>query len=112
MRTNMEYDPNAFKDVPSDPYVIDLTECKTYTDVHLAIKNGLDFPDYYGENLSALWDSGYDFCVRPPGEKSFIVEFRGTANLPKDAKETFEDTWPIFIRLRKEFPEATFKIVS
>ncbi len=32
---------------------------KTISDFHKTIKKQLNFPDYYGENLDALWD-----CIR------------------------------------------------
>lgn len=36
-------------------------EIRTKEDFHKKIKELLDFPDYYGENLDALWDclTGY-----------------------------------------------------
>lgn len=36
--------------------IIDGERIKTTDDFHLEIKEKLEFPDYYGENLDALWD--------------------------------------------------------
>lgn len=36
--------------------IIDGERIKTIDDFHLEIKKQLEFPDYYGENLDALWD--------------------------------------------------------
>ncbi|MBQ7356351.1 MAG: barstar family protein [Clostridia bacterium] len=37
-------------------YKIDFSNVENYRDIHKTIKEALDFPDYYGENLDALWD--------------------------------------------------------
>ena len=37
-------------------YIADFKDVHTYLEIHKALKDGLDFPDYYGENLDALWD--------------------------------------------------------
>lgn len=39
-----------------DTYTLDFRSVKYYTHVHWVIKEGLDFPDYYGENWDAFWD--------------------------------------------------------
>ncbi len=36
--------------------VIDLTNCKSVGEIHLRIKEALDFPDGYGEHWDAFWD--------------------------------------------------------
>ncbi len=37
---------------------------KNIDDFHKTIKRQLNFPDYYGENLDALWDCVR--CIDPP----------------------------------------------
>ena len=37
-------------------YKVDLSEVKDYIEIHEVLKRDLDFPDYYGGNLDALWD--------------------------------------------------------
>lgn len=48
-----------------DTYTIDFTNVKHYTQIHLIIKSALDFPDYYGQTLDALWDCLTDMVGRP-----------------------------------------------
>ena len=48
-----------------DPYIIDFSNLKTHWDIHRIIKEGLDFPEYYGGNLDALWDFLTDMVGRP-----------------------------------------------
>ena len=42
-------------------YTVDFKGVKYYLEIHKALKDGLKFPDYYGENLDALWDCLTDF---------------------------------------------------
>ena len=37
-------------------YKVDFSEVKHFMDIHEVLKRDLDFPDYYGGNLDALWD--------------------------------------------------------
>lgn len=37
-------------------YSIDLTKARTIGEIHAIIKATLHFPEWYGENLDALWD--------------------------------------------------------
>ena len=47
-----------------DPYVIDFSNMKTHWEIHQIIKEGLDFPDYYGCNWDAFWDCLTDMVGR------------------------------------------------
>ena len=49
-------DKNAFRYIPDDPVVLELTGCGTLDEVHERIKRAFGFPDYYGENRNAMWD--------------------------------------------------------
>ena len=40
-------------------YSIDFSNVQYYMEIHNTIKKALDFPDYYGGSLDALWD-----CLR------------------------------------------------
>ena len=35
---------------------IDFSKCRYANEIHAEIKNALNFPEHYGENLDALWD--------------------------------------------------------
>ena len=48
-----------------DPYVIDFTNVNYYIEMHYAIREGLDFPDYYGCNWDAFWDCLTDMIGEP-----------------------------------------------
>ena len=42
-------------------YTVDFKDVHYYLEIHKALKDGLKLPDYYGENLDALWDCLTDF---------------------------------------------------
>ena len=48
-----------------DIYTIDFTNVNYYIEMHYAIREGLDFPDYYGCNWSAFWDCLTDMVGDP-----------------------------------------------
>ena len=50
-----------FKDI----YTIDFSKVEYYTEIHAIIKKALDFPDYYGGSLDALWDCLRDMVGDP-----------------------------------------------
>ena len=48
-----------------EKYTLDFTNVNHYFEMHFAIKEALDFPDYYGCNWDALWDCLTDMTGRP-----------------------------------------------
>lgn len=49
---------------------IRFNRCKSPLELHLIIKNTFGFPDFYGNNLSALWDSLWEYC--PPDTVIYV----------------------------------------
>ena len=45
-------------------YTVDFKDVRGYLEIHKALKDGLDLPDYYGANLDALWDCLTDIVYR------------------------------------------------
>lgn len=48
-----------------DVYTLDFTNVEYYLQMHLVIKEALDFPDYYGCNWDAFWDCLTNMVGRP-----------------------------------------------
>lgn len=46
-------------------YTIDFTNVNNYLEMHAVIWKALDFPDYYGGSLDALWDCLRDMVGEP-----------------------------------------------
>jgi ribonuclease inhibitor len=64
---------------------------------HIYMKKILKFPDYYGENLDALFD-----CLGDIGEKTEII-LSNSKNVDESIITTFEDA-------SNENPNLTFKL--
>ena len=72
---------------------LDFTGCKTYRDLHYCLRDTLNFPDYYGCNLSALSDSLRRDSIY--GSNGF-VSIHGVHTMPKDLREYSKDVFEIF----------------
>ena len=51
-----------------DKYLIDFSKVESFIQIHEVLMRDLDFPDYYGGNLDALWDCLTDML----GDSSYI----------------------------------------
>ena len=75
-------------------YTIDFTEVQYYIEMHLIIKEALDFPDYYGCNWSAFWDCITDMIGDP-----IYIEIVGFDVIEKK----FDDAAKMMIKILKRF---------
>ena len=88
-------------------YTIDFTECKYILQIHKAIKHGLDFPDYYGENWSALWD-----CLFDMGNDELCIEIIGLDKLHKEFHDDINIMLELMSDYRKKYnPHLVIKII-
>ena len=78
------------------PYILDLTDCRSWKDLHDRIRKLFAFPDYYGENWDAMWDCLNDL-FRKDDSGEIIV--RGAATIPKEMQEELEELKEIFADL-------------
>jgi len=85
--------------------ILDFSTCRSLDDIHQMLKTRLDFPDYYGMNLDALWD-----CLTGWIETPVTVVFRGVSALPKDLREEAEEMLDVFIRA--ELKEGVLYVVT
>ena len=72
--------------------VIDF-DCKAWNnhaEMHKQLREKLDFPAYYGENLDALNDCLSDIEIKNAG---LVIVFRHLDNLDKDTREGLLDTF-------------------
>ncbi len=100
-------DPNSYRKIPDGPIILDFTGCKYLGEMHQILKRQFGFPDYYGENLSALWDCLDGFFYDDPR----TIEIYGTASLPNDLSDIMAKILKIFDRV-SESSEARFVLVS
>ena len=70
--------------------------------MHKIIKDGLDFPDYYGENWSAFWDCITDMV----GDEKLHIQIIGYANLQKRYPDMAEKLTELLERARHYYDDA------
>lgn len=75
---------------------LDLTDCKYLGELHRRIRTVLDFPDHYGENWSAFWDS---LRFDSPVEHIRIV---GEHTMPEDLRKHLDKMHEILQRCKEE----------
>ena len=98
-----------FKDINDNPIILDFTGCRYLGEIHKILKERFGFPEYYGENWSALWDCLRDFVDE---EDTLSVEIHGFQTLPDDLKEYCSKMLEIFDRVHKDTPNITFHMIS
>ena len=93
-------------------YILDFSQVKYYLEIHSIIKRELDFPEYYGENMSALWD-----CLTDMLGRKINIQIKGFKNIHQNFKESAEKLLELFERLknfdnRKYYDDINIKILS
>lgn len=63
-------------------YIVDFKDAHNYLNIHKALKDGLDLPDYYGTNLDALWDCLTDFI-----DNDYVIILRNYQFVEKTNEE-------------------------
>ncbi len=79
---------------------IDFTEIGDFEDFYTQLKSKLELPEYFGDNLDALWDSLTGFVELP-----LHIEF---VNMSVDQLETFEDLLTTLEDAEDELEEFSF----
>jgi len=80
-----------------------MTSIKT---AHRYIKRKLDFPDYYGENLDALWD------ILSSVSQPTVIKLINCNKMRADLGEYSELLLSVFIDADKENDKVTFEVVE
>ena len=71
--------------------VVDFSLCKYPMDLHKEIRGKLDLPEWYGNNLSALWDMLTGFIETPVSiTVIFKPETKGAENLKENVLKIIE----------------------
>ena len=83
-----------------DYYTIDFTGMKDWREIYPRIKKSMDFPDYFGENLSALWD-----CLVDCFSSRNTITIKGVKSLSKTLQEDIAEILVIFERAQTRYPE-------
>ena len=84
---------------------LDFSKATYFSDIHKIIKNTFDFPDFYGENLDALWDCMRDYC-----EYELHVVVSGTETFSDEWKEYMKKVFNVFDDVHNECIDFTYEI--
>ena len=100
--------PNAFKPIQDNPIILDFTGCLYLGEIHKLLKERFGFPEYYGENWSALWDCLDGLFV---GEGQRTVKIVGLDTLPKELNEDVRIMLEVLNDVHTKTPNVTFDII-
>lgn len=75
---------------------LDLTDCRYLGELHQRIKIALDFPDHYGANWDAFWDS---LSIDSPVEYVRII---GESTMPEELKKHLDKMHEILQQCKDE----------
>ncbi len=89
---------------------LDFSNCKYINDIHVVLKNTFEFPDYYGMNLDALWDSLKDYSI--DYNHSFAIYLKGLNTKNSELHDYMLQVLELFADLHKEEPDVIFRVLS
>ena len=100
-------DRNAYKKIKDNPIILDFTGCKYLGELHKILKEKFGFPEYYGENLDALWDSLDGWC-----NEELQVFITGYDTLTGELRDYFDKILGVFSDVHAENPNMNFYVLS
>ena len=93
-------------------YTLDFSNVSHFLEIHAILRKELDFPDYYGCNLDALWDiltglpyKGDDFVILRPRAYSGIPHGKN-----REFTEAVDKICQIFEEAQTTYGEITVKL--
>ncbi len=99
----------AFKPIHDNPIVLDFSGCRYFGEIHKILKERFGFPEYYGENWSALRDCLEFLYV---GEGSRFVEIHGFTTMQEDLREECVKMLEVFRDVHQSTPNVVFRVIS
>ncbi|NLO46519.1 MAG: barnase inhibitor [Clostridiales bacterium] len=98
---------NLIRNLVPKERVLDFSECEYLGELHQVLMQALELPEWYGQNLSALWDvvTGYMYV---PADITIIYKpkTKKSEALSSEIKKIVE----VFQDAKQEFNEITLKI--
>lgn len=89
-------------------YILDFSECNYLGEIHQKIQTVLEFPDWYGQNLDALWDSITGIMYLPA---EITIIFQPQTIQALQLSEEVDKIITVFKEAANEFDEIVLNIV-
>ncbi len=86
---------------------IDFTGCKNIREVFSRMDEKLDFPEFYGKNLSALWDMLTGFI-----EWDQIIYLKGCAGVDEKLKTYMQKVIEVFHEAEEMYGDIEVHVVD
>ena len=83
---------------------LDFSNCNYISEIHKELKNKFKLPQYYGENLDALWD-----CLDYYTNENLIVMISGFQIIEKEFEDYASKIKEVFKRVSVNCPHIQFK---
>ena len=83
---------------------LDFSNCNYISEIHKELKNKFNLPQYYGENLDALWD-----CLDYYTNDDLIVEISGFQIIENRFDDYASKIKEVFKRVSINCPNIQFK---
>ena len=87
-----------------DNLTVDLSDIKTVEELHAALKEAFEFPDYYGGNLEALHDCLTDLAAGATESDPVTVTFAGYKKAKRALGSDFHNFRNVLNDVAEEYP--------
>ncbi len=86
---------------------IDFAGCKNIYEIHSRMNEKLDFPDFYGENLDALWDVLTGFI-----EWNQIIYLKGCADVDEKLISYMQKVIEVFQEAEEMYEKIEIHVID
>lgn len=93
----------------SNYYILDFSECNYLGEIHQKIQTVLGLPDWYGQNLDALWDAITGIMYLPA---EITIIFQPQTIQALQLSEEVDKIITVFKEAADEFGEIVLNIVK
>lgn len=108
MKNMQDVKYHAYQPLKDNPIEIDLSGCRYLGEIHRLLKEKFGFPEYYGENWSALWD-----CLdgRFDDREEIKIKVYGYYAMKDELQRGCEPMLKIFSRAEETMPNVHFEFL-
>ncbi|MBE6825195.1 MAG: barnase inhibitor [Ruminococcaceae bacterium] len=95
--------------IESKSFILDFSKCEYLGEIHKEIKDNLQLPDWYGENLDALWDAITGIMHTPANITIIYKPVKESAQVLSQEVDNIID---VFLEAEQEYGDITLNIIK